>query len=403
MKFYISPDQREKVEHKLNLMFKHLEEKPQVTFGNVEQIVKQTIYNMGVDGYSKHRTKIQAIEVEIEDIRTNDWILVATVDYNSQRLLICDARYFKDIPEQYGLKYTKCDHCGSEHKHRVESHILYNEDSGEWMQVGSTCINKMLNGGKYLNGLMIKLFEVFNIFGGCGEDGWHGGWWRPSNSYLYEGIPIYEAMSCCLNYMNEHGDTWQKVEWDGNIRVPGTNDHLIEKMSEGGYPEMNAQTFEDIKNYFDSQERGEDDEYDGPTLTQKIIDAFNNDFIALKEMYIAWFAIIMYNNTFKAVDFESTIKKFGIEKGMEYNFYGDIEAINTIETIDPYTGEEGVSYEAIFRDDNIGLKFNKTISYPSVIDRFKQDNGKYKFTGTIKYIAFKRQYVGFGGRLKKTK
>ena len=45
----------------------------------------------------------------------------------------------------------------------------------------------------------------------------------------------------------------------------------------------------------------------------------------------------------------------------------------------------------------------KEISYPAVIEKYKGEDGKYRFNGKVKYIAFKRQYVGLGGRLKKSK
>ena len=403
MEFYISPEQRQNVEHKINLMFKHLEVKPAVTFGTVEKIVEETIYNYGMYGYKRNRVKIEAIKVEIENIITNDWVLVATVDYADQMILMVDSRYFKDIPSQYGLNYTKCDHCGSEHKHRIESHILFNEDTGEWMQVGSTCINKMLNGGKYLNGLMLKLYNIVKMYSGCFDDEWFHGSWRPSNKYLYEGIQIDAAIAYCIDYIKENGDVWQKASWDKwGYKNSGTNDFLIDKVKNTTAPALDEILFNNIKDYFGSMTRGEDDPYNGPSLTQKIIDAFNNDFITLKEMYIPWFAVTMYNNIFKTADFEATVKQYGIEKDAEYNFYGSLEAINQYETYD-WRGEEIIGFDAIFKDDNSGLKFSKSISYPKVIEKFKQEDGKYKFTGKIKYVSNKKQDIVFGGRLKKTK
>ena len=133
MEFYISPDQRQTLEHKLNLMFKHLDHKPEVKIGNVEKVVSTTIENYGWDGYNRRLTKIEACHVEIEDIRTSDWVLVATVDYRDRQILMGDARYFKNIPAQYGLEYSKCDHCGAEHRNRIASHILYNTSTNTWM------------------------------------------------------------------------------------------------------------------------------------------------------------------------------------------------------------------------------------------------------------------------------
>ena len=408
MEFYISPDQRQTLEHKLNLMFKHLEHKPEVKINPVEKVVSETIYNYGYDGYSRSRTKIDACHVEIEDIRTSDWVLVATVDYKEGRILLCDPRYFKNIPEQYGLKYSKCDHCGSEHKNRIESHILYNTVTNVWMQVGSTCINKMINGGKYLNGLMLKLYNVIDMCGGCGEEEWEGGGWRPSNRYMVEAISFSDAVSTCEDYMQNVTDIWKKAvrdDWSRRKIEAGTNDALISYFGQiaNNLPEGESKMYSDAKKYFDTIPYGEiDPYYCEKSLTQKIKDAFENEYITKSEMYLAWFAITTYKNSITSKDFESQVKEFGIEKGMEYNFCGTLEAINTYETYD-WRGEETFGLECVLVDDRTGMKFTKSISNRDVIDKFKQEDGKYRFTGTIKYIAYKKQMIGFGGRLKKTK
>ena len=88
-------------------MFKHIEHKPKVTFGVVEQIVKHTTYDYGFDGYEHRKEKISAIHVEIEDIAAGDWTLVASVDYLQGILTICDSKRFKDIPPQYGSQKPK--------------------------------------------------------------------------------------------------------------------------------------------------------------------------------------------------------------------------------------------------------------------------------------------------------
>ena len=119
-------------------------------------------------------------------------------------------------------------------------------------------------------------------------------------------------------------------------------------------------------------------------------------------MYLAWFAIMNYKNSITAASFEERIKELGIEKGVEFNFSGNLETINTYETVD-FRGYDVIGYTAIFKDDATGLTFSKDISYPSVIDKFINKDGKYKFSATVKFIAYKRQYVGFGGRLRKAK
>lgn len=405
MEFYISPDQREAVERKINLMFKHVEHKPKVTFGVVEQIVKHTTYDYGFHGYEHCKEKISAIHVEIEDIAAGDWTLVASVDYTQGILTICDSKRFKEIPQQYGLNYMKCDHCGTVHRSRKESHILYNTKTNQWMQVGSTCVNKMINGGKYLNGLMLKLWKTIKMFGGCDEEEWSGGGWRPSKKYLFEGIPVKDAFECCLAYMEENGEVWQKAEWEqGRKIVDSTNDYLMCWFKDNNAKrKQDDELFNAVKDYFMTMERGEDDEYDGPSLTQKIINAFNNDFIALCELYVAWFSISNYKKHLLTADFAELVKSKGVEKGMKLDICGKLLSCNYV--YDEYAVGYMPSYwyETSWQDQTTGLIFKKNISQKDVIEPFLCEDGLYRFNADIKYIALKGCYVGLGGRLRKQK
>lgn len=407
MNFYISPDRQQELQKKLDRMFKHFEVKPTVTMSPIQKVVKDQIFNYGAEGHSRNRYKIDAINVDIEEIQTENWILVATVDYKNGRLLMGDSRYFKIIPEEYGLQYTKCDHCGGIHSNRIESHILFNPASMEWMQVGSSCINKMINGGKYLNGLMLKLYEVIDMCGGCGEDDWCGGYWRPSNKYLVEAIPFEEAISVCQDFMTEKNTTtWVKPVYDGFTKVSdGTNKALIDYFREkrnANQINIDQNLIDNINHYFKKIEYGEV-EYE-KNLNQKIKDAIKDEYITLSEMYLGWFAIMGYKNSINTSNFESHVKSLGIDKGIEFNLCGDLVETYPVE-VEDYTYYRGthIEYDCYFLDDNTGIKFKKQLSSMNVIEKYKQSNGKYKFTGTIKYISNRRQFVCFGGRLKKTK
>lgn len=398
MDFYISPDQREKVEKKINLMLKKFEHKPTVTFSGVQQVVKTEVVDFGEDGVRRISTKINAVHVEIEDVALGEWTLVATADYQRDKLIICDKKMFKNIPEQYGLTYMKCDHCGSVHPYRNESHILYNNVTSEWMQVGSTCVNKVINGGKYLSGFMIKLFKTIKALGGCDDMGWSSGGWRPSNRYMMEGIHVKDAFECCLSYIEENGEVWQKAEWDGRDKIcDSTNTYLMQWFNKDEKNRKSDDTlFDSVKKYFMGMERGEDDEDNGPSLTQKIIDAFNDDFIALCELYVAWFAISIYKKHLESADYESLLKSKGIEKGMKIDICATLLATNYM--VDEYYGNY---YEVSFEDKNTGLIFKKNISSADVIEKFKCEDGLYRFNADVKYIAMKNCYVGLGGRLRK--
>ena len=404
MKFYISPETKKNLDHKLAIMFRRLETQPQITYSDVSQMTKTTIIDFGWEGSKKYTNRIDAIEVNIEDIKTGEWVLVATVDYTIGKLLMCDSRYFKNIPAHYGLDYFKCDHCGSEHKNRNEAHILYNTVSGDWMQVGSTCVNKLINGGKYLNGLMIKLYEVFKAFGGCDEFGWYSGHWSPSPAYCRAAVKFEDALMICKYYMDTVSDVWKKVEYDGCTKIYGTNraleDMVYQMTADDTIPAADKYFINPIKSYFDSIEYGE--VYYEKNLTQKIKDAFTNEYIMAGEMYIAWFAINNYQSSLTKSSFEQQVDYYGIKAGKAFDFVGKVNKIEKIDIID-WAGYETWVWQATMTDEKTGMVFVKEIANKEVLNKFLGDDGKFRFTGTVKYIAWKRQYIGFGGRLKKTK
>ena len=100
--------------------------------------------------------------------------------------------------------------------------------------------------------------------------------------------------------------------------------------------------------------------------------------------------------------FEEKINSLNIMKGIEYNFYGKLDHTETFETYD-WRGNETYGLRAFFKDANNGLVFTKDISWMGAIDKYKDEDGNYRFTGTIKFIAYKKQQIGFGGRLRATK
>lgn len=392
MEFYISPENLNKLNNKLNRMFKHLETAPKVNIGTVETI-KKTVVTVADGGHEIKNYKIQAMHVEIEDIKTGDWKLVATVDWENGMLLE-DRELFKMIPEGYGLDYMKCDYCGTTHKSRKEAHILYNEKEDKWMQVGSTCVNKMIAGAKYLNGLMINLYKVVKEFGGCDSDGFSNGGWTPSHKYMMEAVSFNEAIAKADFYRNNVSDVWKKAE-----KGEGTNTELINFISP---VKTNDELYNTLKNYFDTKEYGVIPEYGEKSLTQKIKDAFADEYICAKEMYLAWFAIQMYKSSLERPEYEKKLEELGIVKDTEFNFVGKVKNVESYEVTDYYTGRDTLEFMFTLVDDNTGIEFVKTVSNPDAVNKYQDENGVLTFTGKIKYIDTFKQLVTFGGRLKKT-
>ena len=228
MKFYITPDKRLECEKKLDRMFKHFAKQPEITYLDVRKEKKETVVNYGSEyGVGKFTEYIDVIEVTVEDICAGEWRLIAEVRYRENLLIMCDATYFKQMPKQYGLEYCTCDYCGGKHGNRVASYVLRSNVTGEWKQVGSSCVNKAINGGKYLANITTKLVEFFRVnLNGCEEHELDG--WQPADHYWLKAISLDFALTLCKKWIDENGNGWTKPVWEGGGKTKeGTNDKLM--------------------------------------------------------------------------------------------------------------------------------------------------------------------------------
>ena len=406
MTFYILPDKQTEFESKFNLLTKHLAEKPSVEFGHVEKVVKHTVVDYGVDGFDHYKTSFDAVKVTIDDIKASEWVLVAEVLYDEGIVTMVSQKYFKDMPSQFGLGYDKCDFCGSVHHSRTKSYVLYNTLTNEYKQVGSTCVNKTINGGRYLGGLMVKLYDYVKAIGGCDEEGWRGGWCAPDH-YLRQAVRFDHAVTVSRDFIAENGDHWQKAEYNdyGRKEKEGTNDGLV-RFAEASKADTDNEFFMAVKLFFDGKEGGYNLNYYGeqePTFTQKIKDAFEAEYIDLGQMFLAFFAVKEYLQSQTRPEWDALLEANNIVKGEKFDFKGELLNIESFEYEDPfsYYGGTKIGYIATFTSN--GLTFTKELSYPEVCDPFKLDDGSYAFTAKVAWIDNRNRTVRFGGRLSKTK
>ena len=414
MDFYITPDKRQDCEKALDRMFKHFEVKPTIEYSPVQKVTKMTItewHGDGDSGVSTTRSILDAIKVTIEDIQKGEWRLVANVNYSDGIMELVDSKMFKNIPEGFGLEYTKCDYCGGKHSNRKMSHILYNTVNGSWKQVGSSCVNKMIAGGKYLSNLMVKLTEVFIIkFGGCDDMMWEGGSWMPADRYWNKAISIKMAITLAKKYWNEESQVWKKAEYNrfGEKEVDGTADKLKYYVAELiNKTEVNEEYFSSVAEYVDSLEGGYDSWNNEPTFNQKIKNAFENEWISVGEMFLAFFTVKGYESSIHSSEFAKEVEALGIVKGEKYLFSGKLVEVEKLEPdydcYNPYDWMNRTTWLFTLKDDATGILFEKEVANKSVMDAFKSEDDTYKFKGTVKYIAFKKQRVVFGGRLSKAR
>lgn len=81
------------------------------------------------------------IEIEVEGVAVfSNWELIAKIEHEAGGCIISKIQFDAEIPAKYGLSdYCVCEHCNSK-RHRKVVYILRNSETGEFKQVGSTCL-----------------------------------------------------------------------------------------------------------------------------------------------------------------------------------------------------------------------------------------------------------------------
>ena len=401
MKFYIAPEMKDKCEKALARMFSRWTEKPKVTIHPVERKLRD-YKQVGVEGgetivyyHSKEWLDVQM--VEIEDIRKAEWRLVAGVYWTDGCVTMIDDTLFKHMPKHFGLDYHKCDHCGG-NRHRNEAFVLYNTNTKQWVQVGSSCVNKLIAGGKYLANFMVQVGHLIEMIGGCdGGDGF-GGWHAPDHA-RHRAVEFSKAITVAKMYMDDP-DTpnfWEKRYWDDDYRCwrgTSTNETL---QGYKGWLKVDENLDEDFVAKVVAHTKTLELRDGLDEFTPKLIAAANNEFICFDEQYLSYFAVKFYLDSLNP--FKRMCKERGLTEGVKYTLHAKLEGIQHKQS--EYTYDEWE--EAIFTEVESGITFTKSLSHKGVIDPYKQEDGTYKFNATIRRIYNNKQIVCLSGRLSKVK
>lgn len=77
--------------------------------------------------------------------RVNDWEFIATLQHMDPVNLIGSYHPEYTIPEQYYTSKPVCEHCNSR-RSRKDTYLIRNTVTGEWKQVGKSCLKDFTNG-----------------------------------------------------------------------------------------------------------------------------------------------------------------------------------------------------------------------------------------------------------------
>ncbi len=86
---------------------------------------------------SKYKVKYILIDVEGTAI-VNDWRFIASIEHTEKGNIIKSCCNI-EVPERYYTSKSICEHCNSK-RHRKDTYIVQNTQTGEFKQVGKSCL-----------------------------------------------------------------------------------------------------------------------------------------------------------------------------------------------------------------------------------------------------------------------
>ena len=121
--------------------------------------------------------KLRFVEVEAEGVAiVNGWELIASVEHTSAGNIYSKVRGDVEIPLRYRDSAPFCEHCHSD-RHRKSTFIVRNVETGEFKQVGKSCLTDFTHGmsasfAAYLASLRSIFEEIEEDIPSC-SGGWH--------------------------------------------------------------------------------------------------------------------------------------------------------------------------------------------------------------------------------------
>lgn len=150
--------------------------------------------------------------------KVNGWRFAATIDHfetgNIIRKMIDDI----EVPERYYTAAPECEHCHSR-RHRKDTYLVYNDETKEFKQVGSSCLCDFTNGfSAEAAASYISLFDALMEFEAPGDGYTRKTWFE-----------IRDVLRYAVDYVNHLGyasSTWP----DGSYNPDSTKSNVMDAL-----------------------------------------------------------------------------------------------------------------------------------------------------------------------------
>lgn len=172
------------------------------------------------------------IEIDTESFKPiKGYRLCACIENTEQGNIILNKIPGVEVPHKYRKSENHCDHCNTD-RYRRFTYIIYNEETKDFVQVGSTCIKDYL--GVNLS-LIASRFQFLDELV-CMSD--HNGF----GSYYEPTVPIYSFLATCLNIIEHDGFVSSKMAFETQGTKRATGNVTWEVMTDHFKP-TNSQTY----------------------------------------------------------------------------------------------------------------------------------------------------------------
>lgn len=165
----------------------------------------ENVFKTDDDGNTNRFIKF---EVEGKAI-INDWELVAAIDHINNGVIIRKVDQTAEIPDKYKRSdYNFCEHCNS-HRARKVVYVLRNKLTGEWKQVGASCVKDFTRG--YDAEWAARYFEYLEDLESY-DGAFVGGWSTPYH-------PVKEYLCFAIECINKFGWFNSSSEYPTKVRA----------------------------------------------------------------------------------------------------------------------------------------------------------------------------------------
>lgn len=159
-------------EHKIKSVIKKLESLNKRLYGHNGSLIdyttslmyEKTIDKIIIDKKTNEPIKIQTlvnvVDIEVINpvISLNGWSFLAIIEHSKKGNIVLKKLYDVEVPEKYLTSSTYCEHCNT-NRYRKFTYLVYNENTKEISQVGSTCLTAYLG---FDASILLAHAELFN-------------------------------------------------------------------------------------------------------------------------------------------------------------------------------------------------------------------------------------------------